>query len=196
MLDHLLHNECTVFRDTGFNQIDVLADINAIQHGLFPRILTDKVLVEVANRPGVRRGSQTDDKRIKIGQHLTPDVINRAVALVYDDAIKKFWWNFGIVHNFFRGFAFCRDILCKRCFFCLFVQFFPFEDGVHPLDRTDADLCIRRNVRAFQPVDVIQLREIPWVVIGLVCQEFTFCLLSKAACIHKKEDAVHSAVFQ
>ena len=125
-LDQLLQDGCTVLRHVGFNQVNVLANVNAVQNGLLARIFTDKIFIEVADGSLIRRSGQTDDKRIKIGKHLTPYIVNRTVAFIYDNTVKELRRNFGIVDDLFWRFAFGGDIFRKGNLFRLFVQFFPF----------------------------------------------------------------------
>ena len=125
-LDQLLQDGCTIFRHIGFNQVNVLANVNAVQNGLLSRIFADKIFIEVADGSLIRRSGQADDKRIKIGKHLTPYIVNRTMAFIYNDTVKELRRNFGIVDDLFWCFAFGGDIFRKGNLFCLFVQFFPF----------------------------------------------------------------------
>lgn len=52
-------------------------------------VLHNEVLVEEANRLAGRCRRQADEERIKIQQHLAPEIVDRAVTLIDDDEIEK-----------------------------------------------------------------------------------------------------------
>ena len=69
----------------GFNQENILSHIDAVDDGLFTGIFADHVFMEKGKGALVRCGRQTDEKGVKVVQHLLPDIVNRAVTLVDDD---------------------------------------------------------------------------------------------------------------
>jgi len=73
-------------------------------------ILHDQVLVEEAEGLFVGGGGQADEKGIEVFEHLAPEVVNGAVALVGDDKIKGLDGDGGVV---FDGRDFLVD-LCSR----------------------------------------------------------------------------------
>ena len=90
-----------VLGDFGFDQVDVLADIDAVDDRLLARILADDILVEIRKGTLVRRSGQTDDKGVKVGQHLAPYVVDRAVTFIDDDTIEKLRRVLGVVDDLF-----------------------------------------------------------------------------------------------
>ena len=55
----------------------------------FVRVFHDQVLVEEADRLLARRGRQADEMGVEIFQHLPPDGVDGAVALVDDDEVEE-----------------------------------------------------------------------------------------------------------
>ena len=94
-------------------QENILSDIYTIHNGLFSRIFTDNIFIKKCKCPIVRCRSQAHDKCIKIRQNLTPYIVNRSVAFIYDDDIKEFRMIFLIINHFFWCFTFSCRKLCK-----------------------------------------------------------------------------------
>ena len=157
VFNQLFHQMSAVLAHLCFNEENILADIHTVNDSLFSRIFADDIFVEKRKGAVIRGGGQANDKRIKVGQHLTPYIINGAVAFIHDNAVKELRRIFFIVHYFFGGFAFCRNKLRKGFFLSRFVQFFALQDGVHSLNGTDADLNIVWYVGTFQSADTIKL---------------------------------------
>ena len=100
VLHHLLQNRAALPADLSLNQENILTDVDAIDDGLLPGILTDNVLVKVCQRPLVRGGGQANLESVEVFQNLLPHVIDGAVALVNNDNIKEFRRIFGVVYHF------------------------------------------------------------------------------------------------
>ena len=77
-----------VLGDFGLDQVDVVADVHAIGHRLFVGVFGDDVFTEEAKGAFVGCCSQADQECIEVVQHLLPQVVDRAVALIDDDEIK------------------------------------------------------------------------------------------------------------
>ena len=71
------------------NKEDVLSYINAVNDRLLPGIFADHVLIEKGKGALVRCGGQANEEGVEVVQHLLPNVVDGAVALVNDDAVKK-----------------------------------------------------------------------------------------------------------
>jgi hypothetical protein len=67
-----------------------------------------QVLIEEAEGLLVGRGGKTDDMGVEIFQHLTPEMVNGAVAFVGDDDVKGLDGNRRVV---FDGLHFFEDLL-------------------------------------------------------------------------------------
>ena len=134
----------------------------------------------------VRRGRQADDKRVKILQHLAPDVVDGAVALVHDDAVEELRRVFFVVDHFLRRFAVGGHISAERGFLRRLVQLLTLQDGVHPLDGADVNLCISRHPGGFQAVHTVDVGKWPGVVVRDIGQEFPLRLSSQAFGVHQE----------
>ena len=78
----------TILRDLGLDPVNVVADIDAIRHGLLVRVLLHEIAAKKADGLRRRRGRQPDDESVEIIEHLPPEVVDRAVALVHNDEVK------------------------------------------------------------------------------------------------------------
>ena len=83
----------------GFYQIDLVADVNPVCHGLFVVVLTHHVFAEEAVGAVIRRGGEADKVSVKILDDLAPQVIDRAVAFVDDDDIEELRGNLVVVNH-------------------------------------------------------------------------------------------------
>ena len=72
----------------GADAVDVEVDVDAIGHRLLVAVLHHQVLVEEAEGLLGRRGGQADQVGVEVLQHLPPQVVDRAVALVGDDDVE------------------------------------------------------------------------------------------------------------
>ena len=155
VFDLLLEDVRAVFCYVGFDEKHVLAHVYAVNDGLLARVLADDVLVEEGKGALVRRGCQPDDKGVKVFENLAPDVVYGAVALVHDDAVEEFRGILGVIYDLLAGLGVCAAQLEHGFLLRGFVQLLAFEDGVHALDRADADLNIVGDIGAFQPAHTI-----------------------------------------
>ena len=115
---HLLFQDRTaLLSDFGFDQENIFTDVHAVDDSLLTGIFTDNVFIEKGKGTLVRCGSQTDDKGVKVFQHLLPDIINRTVALINDNHIKEFRGILGIINNLFRTLLVSRGKFTERGFF-------------------------------------------------------------------------------
>ena len=62
--------------------------------------------------------------------------------------------------------------------------------------RPGADLNTIGNIRRFESMYTVNLRERTVIIRWSICQEFTFCLLAKTFRIHEEKNTVHFSVFQ
>ena len=86
-------------RQPGTDAIDLIAHVDAIRHRPLVGVLRDQVLVEEPQRMLRRRGRQPDQEGIEILQHLPPQIVDRAVALVRHDEIIRFDGDVGVVFH-------------------------------------------------------------------------------------------------
>ena len=72
-------------------------------------VLHDEVLVEEAEGLLGRRGGEADERGVEVFQHLTPEVVDGAVALVGDDEVEGLDGDGGVVGDGFgRALEHCR----------------------------------------------------------------------------------------
>jgi len=129
------------FGDLRLDAVDVIADIDAVHHSFFVRVLLHEVAVEEANRLCRGSGSQADEEAVEVFEHLPPDVINRTVALVDDDEVERLDRDFRVVDDRKRFLEQGRFRLEEGAFLILFEELLlPFKHRVEALDRRDAHL--------------------------------------------------------
>ena len=83
--------------DFGFDLVDIVTDVDPIDHGLLVGVFGDDVLIEKTKGALVGSGGQADEEGIEIIQDLLPQVVNRAVAFIHNDEIEGFNRYVGIV---------------------------------------------------------------------------------------------------
>ena len=179
VLDLLLEDCRTVFRHVGFNEENVLAHIHAVDDGLLTGILADHVLVEKGKGALVRRGGQANDEGVEIFQHLIPNVIDRPMAFIDDDAVEKLRGNLFVIDDLFCGLCVGSGLLEEGFFLCGFIHFLALQDGVHPLNGADADLDVIGDIGAVQAANTVKLGKGAVVVIRRIGKEFSLRLLAK-----------------
>ena len=91
-----------------FNEEDILPHVDAVDNGLLPGVLTDHIFVEEGKGALVRRGGQANQEGVEVVQHLLPHIVDGAVTLIDDDAVKEFRRVFLVIYHLF-------DRLAVRC---------------------------------------------------------------------------------
>ena len=95
----MVYRPCSV--SSGFDAVDVVAHINLVDHGVFVGIFRHQILVEKSQWSfWLACCSETNKKGIEVFEHLSPEVINRAVAFVDDDQVESFDWNGFVIIDF------------------------------------------------------------------------------------------------
>ena len=110
-----------VFSHLCLNKKNILSHVDPINDRLLSRILADDIGVKESKGAVIRRCRQANDKGIKIGQYLTSDIVDRTVALIHDDTLKKFRRIFGVIDHFFLRLGFCCDKFSKGNLFRSFI---------------------------------------------------------------------------
>ena len=135
------------------------------------------------------RGRQADDEGVEVFQHLPPDVVDRAVALVHDDEIEHLDGHLRVVDDRQRLLEERRGRLEQRAFLVLLVELFlALEDRVEPLDGRDADLGGRVDRVAAKVLDGVFLGELVVVVGADVLLELVVGLPAQVVAIHQEQD--------
>ena len=83
--------------DLRFDPIHFVTDVHAIGNGAFVAVFHDEVLVEKTDGLFGRRSGKTDEMRVEVFEHLPPEVVDGAMALVGDDEIERLDGDGGVV---------------------------------------------------------------------------------------------------
>ena len=95
----------------------------------------------------VWRGGQADEKGVEVFDHLPPEVVDRAVALIDDDEVEELDGNFCVVDDGQRLLGRLPASSAGFSSSALSSSGSSFEDGVHALNGADADLAICSRYR-------------------------------------------------
>ena len=87
--------------DFGLDAVDLIADIHPVRYRPLVAVFHDKVLIEEAEGLLGRCCGQANDKGIEVFQHLPPEVVDGAVALVGDDEVEGLDGNLGVIGTSF-----------------------------------------------------------------------------------------------
>ena len=144
----------------GFDPVDVVADIDAIGDGALVVVFGDAVLVEVGDRLRRGRGGEADEKGVEVFEHLPPEVVDRAVALVGDDEVEFLDRHGGVVGDVARACAAESggELRAGEIVRAL-REFFTAQDRIEALDGADGDAAHVVDVRRGQVLDVVELGE-------------------------------------
>ena len=152
-------------------------------------VLAHHVLVEVGVGVAAGGGGEPDDRGVEIIEHLAPEAVDRAVALIHHDHIEEFRWDPGVVHNGLRpphqGGAMPikrRLLLQGRIELGL-----SLKDRIQALNGGDHHLVHRIDSVVAQVDDVVQLVELAAVIGRGVRLELLECLTAQVASIHQKQ---------
>ena len=196
LLDGLLAlQRCAALADLGLDQVDLVAHVDLVRHGLFVGVLADHVLLEEGVGAVVRRGGQADQEGVEVLDHLPPQVVDGAVALVNDDRIEVLRRQRGAVGDRLWPLAppssLLRMLLLRAC-----RQVLTLERGVQALDGGDDHLHVAGNEARSQPLNVVELGELAVVVVGDEGHERLLGLLAQVAGVHQKEHAPGAGMLQ
>ena len=160
-------------------------------------VLHDQVLVEEAH--GLARGSrgEADQEGVEVEQHLAPQVVDGAVALVHDDEVEELRREGGVVLHPGRlarprpGRIEGGSLLVA----CVVLDFSP-EHRIEPLDGGDHHFGRGVDGVGGEPLDRVELRELAGVVRRLEVGELVVRLAAQVAAVHQEKDALGPAVLQ
>ena len=174
-------------RPFGVDDVDFVADVDAVGDGLLVGILADDVLPEEAVGAVVGGGGEADERGVEVLQHLPPHVVDRAVALVDEDEVEELRRNRGVVYHRQRRLARRQlsrvDLLGRR------VHPLALEQRIQALDGADAHVAVRGGEGGGEALDVVELGEVAVVVGGNVGHELLFGLLAEVPGVDQKQDA-------
>ena len=82
--------------------VHVEIDVHVVRDGAFMIVLHHQVLIEKPQRLLPRGRRQADDARVEVLQHLAPQPVDRAMALIDDDDVERFDGHRGVVRDLYR----------------------------------------------------------------------------------------------
>ena len=85
------------------NAVDVVADVDAVGDGALVAVFHHEVLVEEADGLLDGRGGEADEEGVEVFEHLAPEIVDGAVALVGDDEVEGLDGNGGVVCHVLRS---------------------------------------------------------------------------------------------
>ena len=152
-------------------------------------VLHDEVLVEEAEGLFRGRGGEADDVSVEIVEHLAPEVVDGAVALIRDDKVEHFNGNGRVVSD--------GDLILagksrheSRLLLGARVEVrFALEHGEEPLNCRDADLGDGVELVGLHVLDVVKLGELASVVGGDEGLELLEGLAAEVVAVDEEEDA-------
>jgi len=194
-LDETFEDGSAALGDFGFDEEDFVADVHAIGDGLLVGVFRDDVLFEEGEGAVVRGGGEADEEGVEVFDDLAPEVVDGAVAFIDDDEVEVLDGDFLVVGDG-KGFLAARSGLGGVVLLVGGVEFLALEDGIHPLDGGDADLCILRHVGGLEALDGVELGELAVVVVRGESHELLLCLLAEVLGIDEEENALGACVFK
>ena len=175
-----------LFRDSGVDDIDFVAHVNAVRHGFFVGVLADHVLFEEAVCSVIGCGGQADQVGVEVVQHLPPQVVDGAVTLIDEDEVKELYGHLGVVGYRYRLFR-PGELFGWIEFLKGFIQLFILENGVHALNGADTNLGILGHTGALEALHGIEFGELAIVVAGREGEHFLLGLFAEVFGVHQKQ---------
>ena len=110
---------------------------------------------------GGGRGGQADQEGVEVFEHLPPEVVDRAVALIDDDEVERLDGDSLVVDDRQRLLDQAGRQLEQRLLFVVLLELLlALENRVEALDRRDEDLARRGDGVRVQVLDVVFLGEL------------------------------------
>ena len=175
------------------NPVGVEVYVHSVGHRLLVVVLHDQVLMEEAEGLLGWSCGQAYEEAVEVLQHLPPQVVDRAVALVRNDDVEGLDGNVGVVLDgrrltLKRGRVEAGELLQLRG------QLFTLQDGVDPLDGGDAHPAHGVDAPGLEELDVVQLGELASFVRGGEPLELAQGLPSQVATVHEEQHSPRSGV--
>jgi hypothetical protein len=175
--------------DAGADAIDLVADIHAIGDGALVAVFHDEVLAEEADGLLGRRGGEADEVGVEILQHLPPEAVDGAVALIGDDEVEGLDGDGGIVGHVLRAVVGAADLVAGE-FVGVLGQLLAAQHGVKPLDGADGDAADVVELVRGEVLDVVNGGELPAVIGQHVLIKLGLRLPAEIRPVHEEEDAL------
>ena len=165
--------------DLGADAVDVEVHVHAIGHGLVVAVLHDEVLVEEADGLAGGRGGEADQESVEVEQHLAPQVVDGAVALVHDDEVEELGRNAGVVDHVGRFALPGLGGVERRAFLVAGIELgLAFQHRVEALDGGDDDFGGEVERVRTEPLHGVEHRKLARIVGGLEVGELVFGLVA------------------
>ncbi len=171
--------------DRGADAVDVEGDVDLVGDRLLVPVLHHEVLVEEPERLLVRRRGQADREGVEVVEHLPPEAVDRAVALVHDHHVERLRRDGRVVLDRHRlGRQLVGGVLVR-----LRVELrVAAQDRVDPLDRRDRHARDRVDLVRAQVLDVVELGELAAVVGRREPLELLQRLAAEVGAVDEEED--------
>ena len=170
--------------------VDLEVDVDAVGDRALVVVLHDQVLVEEPEGLlGGRRG-EPDEERVEVLQHLPPDRIYGAVALVDDDDVEVLRRVGGVVDDRQRfGDRTGARLELRRCFVLRREIGLALEHRIEALDRGDDHLAGRADGVRRQALDGVELGELAVIVRRAKTLKLLLRLLAEVAPVDEEQHA-------
>jgi hypothetical protein len=177
-----------LLRDESANGVEIEIDVDAVGYRLLERVFHDQVLMEEAEGLFRRSCGETDERGVEVLQHLAPEVVDGAVALVGNDEVEGLDGDSGIVGDGFERplehFQRSPGDLVQ-----FGVQLLAFEHRVESLDGRDTHLGHRIDAAGLQVLHVVKLCEDAAIIRGAEGLELFQCLAPEVAAVDQEQHA-------
>ncbi len=151
--------------DAGADAVNVEVHVDAVGDGLVVAVLHDEVLIEEADGLAGGRGGEADQEGIEVEQHLAPQLVDGAVALVHDDEVEELGRDAGVVDHIGRLALPRLGGIEGGALFVAGVELgLALEHRVEALDGGDDDLGGGVDGVGLEPLDGVERRELARVV--------------------------------
>src|SRR5207302_810497 len=173
--------------------VNVIGDVHVVRDGVLVSVLHDEVLIKEADGLLRRRGGEADEIGVEVFEHLTPEIVDGAVAFIGDDEVEGLDRDVRVVDDRRRLFPKRLAELVAGAFVDLGVDLFAAQHGVKALDGGDADAADAVELCALQVLDVVKLGELAAVVGRDELLEFFQGLVAEVAAVDEEEDAARTS---
>ena len=184
--DEAFFDLASLGRDLGLDAVNVVADVDAVGHGPLVAVFHDEVLVEESDGLLGRGGGQADEETVEVFEHLPPQVVDGAVALVGDDEVERLNGDGGVVGDILGprvgGGEFGSGVLVQ-----ILGQFLATQERVKPLDGADRDAGNVVQLAGGEVLDVVKFGELPASVGRNEVVELLLGLPPEVGAVHEEE---------
>ena len=177
--------------DLRLDAVDVEVDVDPVHDGLLVAVLHDEVLVEEAERLLVRGRGEPDGEGVEVVEHLPPEAVDRAVALVDDHDVEELGRQLAVVLD---GEEPGGELEGRVLVDLLVERGLAAEDRVDPLDRGDRHARDGVDVVRGEVLDVVELGELAPVVRRREALELLQRLAAEVGAVDEEEDPARVGV--